>query len=236
MTDSIKSTPRVINFVEERKNRQKNNNKKTENAIRSKDINNLHKVCNKLELQRILDEKNITIQQLIDSCENNDLAIEFLARNIAINSSRQGSKDEVEQIQVCHETAIKYGITIEPLPNDALRPCKNGTIITKQEFKLLKDKNSCLKSFDAEIKGQKNGYVFAKVVYGNGGHQDNVFEEAYTFADWVSNFGNTDLLYVLLIDTDLAIKFEQLKIKAAEQKNLLVVNHVEFQQYIIDNY
>jgi len=32
-----------------------------------------------------------------------------------------------------------------------------------------------LKSFDAKISGIINGWIFAKITYTNGGHQDNVF-------------------------------------------------------------
>jgi hypothetical protein len=160
------------------------------------------------------------------------------AGRISKLATRQGSKDEAIQIQTCHKISSCYKINISQLPNDSLRPCKNGTLVSKEQFKLMPDKNSCLKSFDAEISGIAQGYVFAKVVYGSGGHQDNVFEEAYTFAEWVREYGDEDLLYVILIDTDHTTKFQQLKSKASEikEKKLLVVNHVEFQQYIIDNY
>jgi hypothetical protein len=156
------------------------------------------------------------------------------AGRIAKLASRQGSNDEKIQIQTCNKISSQYKIHINQLPNDYLRPCKDGSIIDKKQYKQLADKNSCLKSFDAEIEGIWEGYVFAKVLFGNGGHQDNVIEEAHTFADWVLKFGKSDLLYVILIDTDQTSnsKFQQLKAKAT--KNLLVVNHIEFQQYIID--
>jgi hypothetical protein len=70
---------------------------------------------------------------------------------------------------------------------------------------------------------------------GNGGHQDNVFEEAHTFCEWVCKFGNTTELYVVLIDTDLTSQFNELK-KKYHKNNLLVVNHVDFQQYMIDKF
>lgn len=230
------SFPIQIDFSNIREERQKINNNNIYDIIRSKNFTELKKHSNTKELNRILIDYNISLEDLVEECNKNELLAKMTSGRISKLASRQGSTDETVQLQTCNKISSKYSININQLPNDALRPCKDGTIISKEQFKLITDKNSCLKSFDAEITGILQGYVFAKVVYGNGGHQDNVFEEAYTFADWVSNFGNPELLYVLLIDTDLTTKFEQLKIKASEQKNLLVVNHVEFQQYIIDNY
>jgi hypothetical protein len=235
MTEST-NKPFIIDFSNIREERQKINNNIVYDIIKSTNLVELKKQCNIKELNRILTDYNISLEELVEECNKNELLAKMTSGRISKLASRQGSSDEAVQIQTCNKTSSKYCININQLPNDALRPCKDGTIVSKEKFKLIPDKNSCLKSFDAEITGILQGYVFAKVVYGNGGHQDNVFEESYTFADWVSNFGDPDLLYVLLIDTDLTTKFEQLKIKAAEQKNLLVVNHIEFQQYIIDNY
>jgi hypothetical protein len=156
--------------------------------------------------------------------------------HISINASRQGISDEIVQINTCDSITSMVGVNICQLSNDFLRPCKNGSLINKEQFKKMYDKNSCLKSFDAVISGKIQGYVFAKVVYGNGGHQDNVFEEARIFAEWVHTFSDPNLLYVILIDTDLTDKVEQLKHKFSGQSNLLVVNHIQLQQYIIDNY
>jgi hypothetical protein len=201
-----------------------------------KDINKLKKDCNIKELDRLLQETQISIEALMDECTASPLLAKITAGRIAKLASRQGSNDEAIQIMTCHSVSSKAGINIMQLPNDALRPCKDGSIITKEQFKKIADRNSCLKSFDAEISGVISGYVFAKVVYGMGGHQDNVFEEAHTFAEWVVHYGKPEMLYVILLDTDLTAKFEQLKTKAAGQSNLLIVNHVEFQQYIIDTY
>lgn len=225
-----------IDFSNLREERQRVNNNLIYEIIKSKNLIELKKKCNTKELNRILIDLNISLEELIEECQKSDILAKMTAGRISKLASRQGCKDETLQIEACHKTASKFNINITQLANDALRPCKDGSIITRQQFNLIADKNSCLKSFDAEITGFIQGYLFAKVVYGSGGHQDNVFEEAYTFADWVSNFGNPDLLYVLLIDTDLTTKFEQLKIKAEGQKNLLVVNHIDFQQFIIDNY
>lgn len=228
--------PTIIDFSNIREIRQKHNDNTVYELIKSKNLNAIKKSCNTKELSRILTNYNISLETLIDDCNNNDLLAKMTSGRISILASRQGCKDEYVQLQTCHNISSLFNININQLPNDALRPCKDGTIVSKEQFKMMQDKNCCLKSFDAEITGAVQGYIFAKVTYSNGGHQTNVFEEAYTFADWVKNYGNPELLFVLLIDTDLTCQFEQLKLKSIEQKNLLVVNHVEFQQYIIDNY
>ena len=76
------------------------------------------------------------------------------------------------------------------------------------------EKNNCLKSFDAKITGKLNGYLSAKVALGSGGHQDNVFEEEDTLANWWSIYKHDDPDFiVLLIDTDLTTQFEKLQKK-----------------------
>lgn len=81
------------------------------------------------------------------------------------------------------------------------RPTKDGSIIDDKAMKLLQNKKSdCLKSFDGKISGKIDGWIFAKVVIGNGGHQDNVFEEADVFCKWIQEYGdNTSILLCLLI-------------------------------------
>jgi hypothetical protein len=79
--------------------------------------------------------------------------------------------------------------------------------------------------------------MFAKIVYGNGGHQDNVFDEANNLCEWIVKFHkNTDLLFVLIIDTNLLIKFNKLKDNYKEITNIIISNHFDFQNYIISNY
>ena len=84
-----------------------------------------------------------------------------------------------------------------------------------KEKKILKDE--CLKSFDGKISGKLFGWLFAKVVFGSGGHQDNVFEEADNLCCWVKKFHrDSENLFVILIDTDLEDKFNKLKSKYHE--------------------
>ena len=69
--------------------------------------------------------------------------------------------------------------------------------------------------------------MFAKIVYGNGGHQDNVFEEANNLCEWIIKFHK---------NTDLLIKFNKLKENYKEINNIIISNHFDFQNYIISNY
>ena len=98
-------------------------------------------------------------------------------------------------------------------------------------------KNTCLKSFDGEITGKINGYIFAKITFTDGGHQDNVFEEAHTFAEWCEKYkaNHGDKLYVILIDTDLTQKFKELKEKY-HSDNIWVVDHIDFQKLILERF
>ena len=116
----------------------------------------------------------------------------------------------------------------------AFRPTKKGRILTNNQYlKSGLKKNDCLKSFDAKISGLVKGWVFAKVEFGEGGHQDNVFSEAHDFVEWADKYGTSDELYIVLVDTDLNLKFAELKQKSTKG-NILVCDHVEFQRVIID--
>ena len=75
--------------------------------------------------------------------------------------------------------------------------------------------------------------MFAKVAFGDGGHQDNVFSEAHDFVEWANKYAKDDQLCIVLVDTDLNLKFAELKQKPTKGK-ILVCGHVEFQRVIID--
>ena len=82
-----------------------------------------------------------------------------------------------------------------------------------------------------------NGYITAKVAYGSGGHQDNVFEEMDTISEWWSKYNTeTDEVLIVLVDTDLQTKLNRLIEKYDHVKNIMIFNHIQFQQYMIDNY
>lgn len=225
-------------FKDIRKVRQDNNNKLVYEAIISNNTKELYKNINSNEFERTLEDLQKTEEEFLQKCiEDNDFC-KLASRNISINSSRQGAKDETVQIQTCNLTAKKCGLIVSNLSSTDLRPTKDGSIISKKEMNRQKiQKDCCLKSFDGKISGIVNGYIAAKVAYGAGGHQDNVFEEMDTIADWWKKYKSDTLeILVILIDTDLKEKFDRLNTKYINFDNIFVFNHIEFQHYMIDKY
>jgi hypothetical protein len=238
----LKPTINEINFKDARKIRQKENNQKVYDSLISNDEDNIefHKKINSKELERLLEDlpkPTTTIDALREKCRENDLFAIMVSRTISINASRQGTKDEEMQIQTCAITAAKCGIHIHNLTTTALRPTKDGRVIQKHEMKIEKiPKDACLKSFDAEMTGKINGYISAKVVYGSGGHQDNVLEELDVLAEWWCKFGKENQMLVLLIDTDLHNKVQYLIEKYTHNPWIRIFSHILFQEYMIDTF
>jgi hypothetical protein len=226
----------IIDCKNMRKERQDANDKELLNYIIAKDKSKISRVCNKKELDRQLLLLKCDYDELLMECDNIRFAT-LLSSKLSINASRQCGKDELFVITQCNLTTEKIGINIRKLPNISFRPTKDGKIIEHHEY-LTRAKNECFKSFDARITGKINGWVFAKIIYGNGGHQDNVFAEASQMGEWVNAFGDTDTLYVILIDTNLDKEFAILRdqCKKYQLNNLIVVNHVELQRYMLIHY
>lgn len=220
-----------------REERQKINNLLVLNSIINNNMNDFKKNINKEELSRILKDLDMNQDELIKYCRNNIITAKILSGRISKNSSRQGSKDEALQLKVCNITSSKYGIYIENLSATAYRPIKNGKILSHKEIKKNNiNRNECLKSLDGKITGKIKGWIFSKIVYGNGGHQDNVFEETLIFCEWVKKYGIINEFYFILIDTDLKNKIIDIKNKYLDIKNLFIFNHIEYQKYITNNY
>ena len=217
-----------------RQERQYINNINVFQSLKDNNITDLYKFCNTKELKRVLDETQTSLILIIEKCKNDDIFTKVLAGRISINASRQGLKDEIFIIEVCNSITSKCGVNLTKLSATAYRPSKNGKIVTNKQYKLM-NKFDCLKSFDCKITGKITGWIFAKVVFGNGGHQNNVFVEAYSFCEWVKKYGIKTDLYVVLIDTNLHTHVNDLN-KKYKIKNLIIGNHIIFQQYIIDNY
>lgn len=233
-----------------REHRQKNNNiklcKLLQNELLQNDISNkdLKKLCNINALKRLLKftseqtGHNFTFKEFHDKCKIDPIYLNSVVPGISINSSRQGSKDESTILNACNDVTSKSGIIIEQLPNDSIRPHRHSNkLITKDEYKKGEGdykKNECLKSLDAKIIGKKEGYIFAKVVLGNGGHQDSVFVEAHNFGEWAHKHGEEGKIYVILIDTDQDKQYEDLKEKFKDKSKIYVVNHIELQKQLIN--
>lgn len=227
-----------VNFKNLRINRQKNNNLSVFNCIKNNNKIEFYKKINEKELLRILEELNFNFEDFWNKCCKDDIFSKLVACHLSKCASRQGTKDEDEQLRICNITAMLCGIEIINLTSTAIRPTKNGTISTKKEMKDHNiSKDCCLKSFDGKICGKINGYISAKVSFGSGGHQDNVFEEMDTLAEWWCNYKkNTDEYLIILIDTDLEDKFNCIKLKYEKCHNIKIFNHYDFQEYIILNF
>lgn len=238
---SVPPTPKYCDFRKRRKNRQKANHDKVLQSLNDNNIDDFNKHVNQKELARTLEYLDMsTVEELMTICQEDECCAKLVSLHLSKNATRQGSKDEALQLEICNETMSPYGITVENLSATHARPTKDGRIVNREQARQL-PRSECLKSFDGKIQGKMNGYTAAKVVYGNGGHQDNVFEEMYTLAEWWKKYKPVDPInpmqnefLVILIDTDLNIS--SLKEKYEQVSNILVFNHYEFQKYVIDNY
>ena len=235
-TDSSSTTLiREIDFKDVRKKRQIDNDNKAFHSLRSNDRNDFYKHINRTKFNECL--KIITIDEVFIKCKNDDFVATLLSRNYSKTASRQGAKDEELQLTTCDDICkeVNNGISINRLSSTALRPTRSGQIVSKIEMgKQSIPKADCLKSFDAQITGNLNGYVCAKVCYGPGGHQDNVYKEMDEYCEWWKDYKNdSEEILVILIDTDLKEKLSHLKKKYVDINNIKIFNHIEFQKYLI---
>jgi len=221
-----------------RKDRQLYNNIELYTIIKDNDKVRFNEKCNKEALLRYIKFLEISFEDIWNRCLIDDIFCKSIVMYVAKSASRQGGKDEKEQLETCNETSKKLGINIKQLTSKAIRAKKTGTIITQNQMKQLNIKKcECLKSFDAKITGKMKGYISAKITYGEGGHQDNVFEELDAMANWWKTFKNESEEYlILLIDTDLTSRVQNLNEKYEDCHNIKVFNHYKFQDYIIRNY
>jgi hypothetical protein len=225
----------VKDFKQIRTLRQTQNINTVLNTIISNQYNEFIKHINQHELKRTLETVQFTFPQFWDKCQTDHSYAHLVAIHLSKCASRQGNHDEKEQFDACIETAFKVGINIEQLSTTAWRATKHGRIISHADMKLEKiTKDMCLKSFDGKISGRISGFISAKIAFGDGGHQDNVFEEQDTLAHWWINFAPENQILVLLIDTDLKAKFQTLKQKYQQHVSILIMNHVEFQEWMLN--
>lgn len=221
-----------LNFKNIRSLRQRHNITKVYNMLKVGSYNELNKNINKNKLKRVLLELNKTSKELFDKCVDDDFC-KLLSINLAKIASRQGIKDEHLQLETCNNLSSKYGIHITKLGTSDYRPVKMTGSIASKKDNVSNDK--CLKSFDGKINGHINGYITAKIVYGSGGHQDNVFQELYSILEWWK-LHQKELMLIVLIDTDLKSKVYKMKQSYNNIKNIKIFNHIEFQEHIINNF
>jgi len=88
---------KYINFKDIRTNRQKFNNDMIYKFIKENKIDELIKLTNKNELDRVLEETQLNLNELVSLCKNNDIMNKILSGRISKKSSRQGNIDELHQ-------------------------------------------------------------------------------------------------------------------------------------------
>ena len=86
-----------INFKNIRIEKQKYNNNLIFKLIKEENIDELIKISNKNELDRVLEETNLNIIELISLCKSNDIMNKILSGRISKNSSRQCNIDELHR-------------------------------------------------------------------------------------------------------------------------------------------
>ena len=221
------------NVSELRNERQKSNNENVANELfyNSPSFSDLEKIANIKAVERLLNELKIDYDEFLTECSRSFVYSKTVAFAIAKNATRQGKKDEIAIIEGIANAMRDYGYTIQLCGTNELRPCKDGQMRNEYQFKKdnLNKKIDSLKSVDAIFNGPRNGYIFAKNVIGDGGHQDNVVKEIDQYMEWAQNYGENDKIYVMLIDGK---SFDVLR--SRETHNIWVVNTVEFQERLIE--
>lgn len=218
-----------IDVVALRENRQPYNNKMVKDALMRGDIGDAP--INMKEFDRALDDLGFDREELFSKCATDEEFSTVFARLVSVKAHRQGSKDETLILDAIAKEFSETDIVVKSLSARAVRPHKNGTLVYNE-----KDTNNVLKSFDGQITGKVEGWIFAKVVVGIGGHQDNVESEACEFGDWAVKFGK-DSLYFILIDGDeeATKRRKRLADRYDEYPNIMVVDHVELQDVLRNN-
>lgn len=250
-------------FEEERRQRQIENNDNvgryitSHNFINASDKEMESNGINLKALYRQMSYLNFENKEsLHNELINNGYLKKSMAMYISKNAGRQGTIDEKNQIkaintlinQLRENDNIDNNSSCNNLGASELRPYNRECRLITKQYMIENDittnngkgPNSCLKSIDFKtiINNETKHYGFAKICFGNGGHQDSVFKEAKTYGQfWIDNWKNIDAALVLLIDTDLDHKFNELKDNFNDDRDkVLVFNHVEYQQYLIDTY
>lgn len=234
-----KVQPFAVDFKKNRKLRQFQNDALVYNSIKNNDKDEFRKNINTNTLNKLLKCIGLDFSQFWEKCTSDEIYCKTIPMLLSKCSSRQGNIDEKEQLDICNKTAQQFGINVIRLNNTQLRPSKDGHILTREHMKQNNiEKDDCLKSFDGKVQGNMSGFITSKITYDTGGHQDNVFEEINTLCEWWNNYKATDTneYLIALIDTDLSRQLNALKKKYITNSNIKIFSHVEFQQYIIDNY
>ena len=115
--------------------RKKENNDIMLQLLRTKHIVLVKHYCNIKEFHRLLEDVDISEEELINKCADDLLFAKVVARQISKMESQQGTKDETFIVQKYHETTSEYGVYVENLSTTAFRPTKDDRILTNNEYK-----------------------------------------------------------------------------------------------------
>ena len=225
----------VDSFSDLRKNRQARNDEECANSV-------LKECVNKKARQRMFNyllkefpNKFKNENQITLHLEKDPVLRAIAGMNCSINSSRQGSKDEAYVINGIKEVMepLIDGLTIENLgAHDKVPIRRTGEVLSRKEAKKKYDKTKMLKSFDFEGKiAGKSFFGSAKILVGKGGHQDNVLQEEAELLRWLSDYGEEDCFYFILLDFEehATQDLKDLK-KSNKMKNVFICNHIELQK------
>ena len=214
-----------------RQSRQERTEKKISeilfNGIFSVDI--IKEYINITKFNRLCDRWGDKPKDVFSRCKGDKFTSNWVASCLAKEAHRQSSKDEKWIIESIGEEVENCGVIVKQLSNTQLRPASDGQMYSKKEFdRSGLNKREGLKTIDALITGKVNGYITQKLLVGEGGGQDNVLVEMYDFAKWAIKHGQSDSVYVCLVDTDREQEYNTLKEKY-DSDNVWVVNHIELQ-------
>ena len=203
----------------------------------------IKKYINETQLDRQLQYHECLERDYFMNGQGNSFIAMEMASVLAKMSSKQSGMDEVFTLNGIDQIVKHYGIRVEGLPNNYLRPAKDGKTYPKALYK-KKFGNTVndVKTIDFEVK--KDGKLIAwgshKYCLGHGGsaggHQGNVFNEEKRWLEWGRDISERkDLIYIALVDTDIKREYNMLKeVFDNPHGNIWVVDHVELQKRLIN--
>ena len=166
---------------------------------------------------------NFCFEDLCNKCLSDPIFRVSISKNIVILPSRQGITDELHILNEINSFTCKVGVFVnKPKPR---------VLVYRNTIGPKRNEKSKFRSLDGVVTGKLSGYLFCKVILGQGPTQSNSWNEAELLLQWaIKNKYKNNLIF--LIDTDMFSKFEEFKLAAEGFSNLLVFNHIEFQLWV----
>lgn len=209
-------------FKERRNDRQQKNNNNAYNELKMNPTSPSPKHTNICALNRLFEyTKYSDMNELLKDKDNyEETIIKLASLYVAKNSSRQGTEDEMTQLDNINKLQ-EYNIIIEK--DGKSKPVRTGGV--RYGGKKCTDE---LKTIDFVVKQNTMtvGFIMAKVLVGSGGHQDNVMNEIIQFCDWANielNNGSEKAYIVLFDCTEECRIFKDIKEKY-NSCNLIMTN------------